>query len=154
LSAECLAPDTVFDFFANRSVELDCKIMLSSVESGSAMALNEYLRVFGWTCGLEAVVYLPLLLLKKNGFGRSLLVVIAANIATHPLITYVFPIVFESIGLGVASSVVMKELFAPLVETLVLRRFTNLTWLESATVSFGANFFSWWAGSALSERLF
>ena len=118
------------------------------------MSTLEYLRVFGWTCGFEAFIYLPLLLLKNTSLKRSIGILLAANFATHPLVTFFLPGLAASLGLATAGAVVLKEVFAPTVEAIVIRRLSKLSWTESIAVSFAANLFSWWAGASLAERLF
>ncbi len=92
-------------------------------------------------------MYLPLLLARKNKLTRALALILILNLATHPLVTFVFPMFGQGLGLNMASAIVLKETFAPLVETLILRRGSNLSWSEAAALAVAANLFSWWLGA-------
>lgn len=147
MNGACLAPNVLFDFYTNRQLELECTVLLSSSETPVSMSLLTYVSTFAWTCGLEALVYLPLLLARKNKLTRALALILILNLATHPLVTFVFPMFGQGLGLNMASAIVLKETFAPLVETLILRRGSNLSWSEAAALAVAANLFSWWLGA-------
>lgn len=147
MNGVCLAPNVLFDFYANRPLELECKVLLSSIETPVSMSTLTYVQTFAWTCGIEALVYLPLLLAKQNKLSRSIALIVTLNIATHPLVTFPFPIAGAALDLNVASAIILKEMFAPLIETLILRRASNLSWAEAAASAVTANLLSWWLGA-------
>ena len=140
----------LFDFYTNRSLDLECTVLLSSAEAPIPMSFTTYATTFVLTCGLEALVYLPILLLKKNKLARSLALVLILKLATHPLVTFVFPVAGAALGLGTAAAIIIKESFAPLVEALILRRGSNLSWTASAALAVTANLFSWWLGAYIA----
>jgi len=154
MSVVCLSPPVIFEFLLGPSVDFQCKILLASGDSFVALSLMQYLPVFLWTCILEAPFYLICLRLKKTSWQRSFAILFFANLATHPLVTFAFPLLAEKWQLPMVYSALLKETFAPVVETLVIKKFSRLSWLGSIALSFAANLFSWWVGAYLGEKLF
>ena len=146
----CLGPVSVAAFLAGASsVPFDCQVMLSSVDAPQAWTIAEYAPIFAWTCLLEAPFFVGFALRKGTGWPRAVALLAAANLATHPVVTFVFPLIAESNSWPIVYSTLGKEAFAPLVETLLVRKITKAGWLASLLIAFAANLFSWWIGSLL-----
>jgi hypothetical protein len=149
VSGYCLGPVVVAAFLSGGAVPFDCQVMLSSLDSSQSWTIAAYAQVFAWTCLLEAPFFVGYALKRGLGWPKAFALLAGANLATHPLVTFALPIIAESSGWVVVYSTLVKEAFAPLVETLVVRRFTGASWVAALGVAFAANLFSWWIGSLL-----
>jgi hypothetical protein len=50
--------------------------------------------------------------------------------------------------------ILAEEIFAPVVEAVILRKIANIPWLYAALISVAANLFSWWIGALLPQSWF
>lgn len=48
----------------------------------------------------------------------------------------------------------MEETFAPVIEALIIKKFTDNSWLTACLLSFAANLFSWWIGALIPQNWF
>jgi hypothetical protein len=144
-----LGPSALFDFFTHRSSDFACKIGLLSSDEVTVHSLSLYFYIFFMTCALEAPFYISYLMFRKLGLLRSTQILILCNLATHPLVTFGFPWLAQSFNWNTAQSSLAKEIFAPLVESLLIRRLGKLGWTESFALGVAANLFSWWVGTKL-----
>ncbi|HVY39787.1 MAG TPA: hypothetical protein VHM31_17740 [Polyangia bacterium] len=76
-----------------------------------------WLRAFGLTVLIELAVALPLLAAAEPSLGRRVGAVIAANLATHPLVWFLFP----GLALGRWTQFGLSEAWAVLAEIAVYR---------------------------------
>jgi len=110
--------------------------------------------IFVLTCLLELPVYLWLLRRAIKPAG-GLLVCLALNLLTHPLVWFVFPALLEN----QVHYVLVAEAFAVIVEGLALvalarwRRWEGFPWLSLVGVAFLANAFSATVGELVGYRL-
>jgi hypothetical protein len=143
----CLDPVTLAQFFLQKNIPFECTITLASIDGVTVKFNDVYLWIFLWTLLLEAPFYLGYLLWRKYSLKTSLIVLVAANLATHPAVTFVIPSFTHAAGLRVADGAIIKEIFAPLVEMFIVKKMTRLSWAESFALAVAANLFSWWVGS-------
>ena len=73
----------------------------------------DWLRAFGVTVATEAIVAVPLLRRSESSLGRRLAAVVLVNLATHPLVWFLFP----GLALPYATRVGLSETFAVGCET-------------------------------------
>jgi hypothetical protein len=76
-----------------------------------------WLRAFGLTALIELVVAVPLLASVDASLGRRAGAVIAANLATHPLVWFLFP----GLAVGRWTSLGLSEVWAVLAELAIYR---------------------------------
>jgi hypothetical protein len=76
-----------------------------------------WLRAFGLTVLIELVVAIPLLAAVERGVGRRVGAVIAANLATHPLVWFLFP----GVAAGRWTRLGLSEAWAVLAELAIYR---------------------------------
>ncbi|HVT09115.1 MAG TPA: hypothetical protein VHO67_16760 [Polyangia bacterium] len=95
-----------------------------------------WLRAFGLTVLVELAVAVPLLAAAERSLGRRVGAVVAANLATHPLVWFLFP----GLAFGHWTQFGLSEAWAVLAEIAVYR----LVWpamrpRRAVLVSIGAN---------------
>jgi hypothetical protein len=73
----------------------------------------DWLRAFGVTFAAETLVALPLLRPSQASLRRRLAAVALANLATHPLVWFLFP----GLALPYTLRLVLSETFAVVLET-------------------------------------
>jgi hypothetical protein len=74
--------------------------------------VGDWVRAFGLTVTAEMVVAVPLLRRAESSVARRAAVVLLVNLATHPLVWFLFP----GLALGYATKLAMSEVFAVGVE--------------------------------------
>jgi hypothetical protein len=72
----------------------------------------DWLRAFGVTLVVEAIVAVPFLRPGESRVGRRVAAVLLANLTTHPLVWFLFP----GLAAGYATRLAMSEAFAIVVE--------------------------------------
>jgi hypothetical protein len=154
LDSSCLTPPQVLAFVFHGDMAFLCKVMLMSSESIPSMTLLSYLVIFGWTCALEAPWYLFGLRHLRVSWPRSIFILLFANLATHPLVTFVFPRISQALGLTLGWGIFAEEIFAPVVEAIVIRKIAKISWPWAILISIAANLFSWWVGALLPQSWF
>ena len=76
-----------------------------------------WLRAFGLTVLIELVVAVPLLAAAERSLGRRAGAVLVANLATHPLVWFLFP----GLALGRWTKFGLSEAWAFLAEIAIYR---------------------------------
>ena len=76
-----------------------------------------WLRAFGLTVLIELAVAVPLLAAVERGLGRRVGAVLAANLATHPLVWFLFP----GLAVGRWTKFGLSEAWAVLAELAIYR---------------------------------
>lgn len=105
-----------------------------------------WLRAFGLTVLIELAVALPLLAAVERSLGRRAGAVVTANLATHPLVWFLFP----GLAFGHWTQFGLSEAWAVLAEIAVYRLIWPALRLRRAgLVSLAAN-----AASCLTGLLF
>lgn len=107
----------------------------------------EYLKFFAMTLALELPMYHRLLPLMS--FKRKAAAALVVNVATHPLIFFVFPLLLKSLGGTYFQYLVAAEVFAPVAEALVLWKAFGVGFKRAGTAALIANLFSWGIGALL-----
>lgn len=142
---QCVTPPLIWQFFSGDSgISLACQSLLMFPTEATRMGVWTYLGVFVLTCVLETPFYfygLTGLPARRRG-----LAIFALNLATHPLVTWGWPFLFAKLGRSYGELVLASEIFAPLVEMLILHFAFHQSWRRSALVAIAANLFSWWVG--------
>jgi hypothetical protein len=95
-----------------------------------------WLRAFGLTLLVELAVALPLLAPGERRLSRRASAVVVANLATHPLVWFLFP----GLAVGAAAHVALSEAWAVLAELAIYRIvWPALSIRRAALVSMAAN---------------
>ena len=128
-----------------------CLEVLSNPQQVFATSLSDYLGLFGLTCLMELPVYGLVYERRRDLVSRwrFLGLVLALNLATHPLVYFGFPSFWAAAGGSRAQMVASAELFAPLVEAGILASLDRARWKRAIVAAFLANLVSWWLGSLL-----
>ena len=109
----------------------------------------DWLRAFALTLGIEALVATPLLARADPRVGRRLAGATLANLATHPLVWFLFP----ALALGYPTRVALSEAFAVVLESACyLTIWPALGPRRAALVSLLANGASFGAGLLLRTQ--
>jgi uncharacterized membrane protein len=109
----------------------------------------DWLRAFALTVLIELVIALPWLRRAEPRVGRRLAGIVLANLATHPLVWFLFPGLLVPYGARIA----LSELWAFLGETCVYKFvWPTLPLQRAALVSLVANGTSFGIGLLLFRR--
>lgn len=140
---ECLTPwYLIYNLFADNA----CSEIYSSGLPSDAMTLTEYLPYFIKTFILELPIY-ALILKSQQNFTKNLAATSLLNLATHPIIFILFPMVLPKLGdFNYLNYLVAAEIFAPLVESLLLIKVFKLKIGWAVVSAAAANLFSWSLG--------
>jgi hypothetical protein len=103
------------------------------------------------TCLLEAPAYLAFGLWAKQKVPRLLIQIVILNLATHPIVFWLVPWLFEKAHQTTGVYLLLGELFAFGVEALILRKWARYPWSLSIVTSVAANLTSWWVGVVFVE---
>jgi hypothetical protein len=143
----CLGPITVFRFLFHARVSMQCYAEMAQVDSAPTFEFASYLKSFILTLALEAPFYRWCLSQrsKKSVFGA----LVICNLATHPLVCFGFPALATVLHTPTYISLFISEIFAPVVEALLLILLMHVGPVRAFVLMFAANLFSWWAGSQL-----
>jgi hypothetical protein len=108
-----------------------------------------WLRAFGLTLLIELAIALPLLARVEPRLWRRMAVVIVANLATHPLVWFLFP----GLAIGAGARLALSEAWALLAELAIYRIvWSALPIRRAALVSLAANAASLIAGLVWPHR--
>jgi hypothetical protein len=108
-----------------------------------------WLRAFGLTLVVELAIALPLLAPVEPRLSRRASAVLAANLATHPLVWFLFP----GLAIGAGARLALSEVWAVLAELAIYRIVWPALSIRRATmVSAAANAASLVAGLVWPRR--
>ena len=129
-------------FFDPGPLSFECYNTLRSLAGRINIGGVEYFKLFVSTVALEAVFYVFgfFVFTRKLEWSKILSAILLGNVLTHPVVCLVLPKILASMPYGYY--LLIAEVFAPVVEAIVLRRF-GLSWTASLLTSFAANLFSW-----------
>ncbi len=145
--SHCFSPVSLWQsFYDHSSLTLLCQVILEAPAHKQSVAGQAYLLLFVATWLLEAPVYGILLRNTIDGPSKLLQLTFILNLATHPLVTWGMPFVFNLLGGSNRLYLLTSELLAPLVEALLLHFVFNLNWTPSLWIAAITNLFSWWTG--------
>ena len=141
---DCLGPTALMEFLLTpERLDIQCASLL--LLPVSTPNLHNYLKLFLITCAMEAPVYA--LVMRKYKFKPSkvLCVVVILNIATHPFVNFLLPVILKKITADptFAMQLLAGEIFAPVIEGLLHWRLTKLTAIGAITTAAIANILSW-----------
>ena len=104
-----------------------------------------WLRAFGLTLLVELAIALPLLAPVERRLSRRASAVVVANLATHPLVWFLFP----GLAFGTGPRLTLSEAWALLAEIAIYRVvWPSMSIRRAALVSVAANAGSLVAGLA------
>lgn len=140
---ECLTPwYLVYNLFAENA----CAEIYNSGLPSDPIAFAEYLPYFLKTFILELPIY-ALILKSQQKFAKTCVANTLLNLATHPIIFILFPMILPRLGeFNYLNYLVAAEIFAPLVESILLAKVFKLKIGWAVVSAVAANLFSWSVG--------
>jgi hypothetical protein len=112
--------------------------------------IANWLRAFAVTLLVEVPIATPLLGIVERSVARRIAIVVVANLATHPLVWFLFP----GLASGRATRLVLSEAWALLAELAIFKLvWPSLRLRRAALVSLAANGASVAVGLALARLL-
>lgn len=105
----------------------------------------EYLPFFLKTFVLELPIYFLFFRTLKN-IPALLKMNSVLNLATHPAVFFVIPIILTELNATYLHYLLVAEIFAPVIEALILHKFYKLGLGRSFAAAVCANLFSWSLG--------
>jgi hypothetical protein len=148
MNKACMLPFEVINyFFQSIFFSSDCSDVLALNAMVPKINFILYLFIFLLTCFLESFFYLSLI--KNICLKKKLLALLICNLATHPFVSFGIPWIFSKMSKTYGESLMIGELFAFIVELVMLQVFWQQNWLNSFVISFLANLFSWSLGTYL-----
>jgi hypothetical protein len=110
--------------------------------------IADWLRAFAVTLLVEIPIATPLLGVVERSVPRRIAIVVVANLATHPLVWFLFP----GLAFGAGARLALSEAWALLAEIAIYRLvWPSLSVRRAALVSLVANGASVAAGFALAS---
>jgi len=141
----CESPLQLVQYFLrSESLTETCRLSLATPSEPTHTSLIFYLEFLALTLILEAAFYF--VALRKEPLLTKLNATVLANVATHPAVCFAFPWVTSLLALSRAIDLAGAEIFAPLVESLILVFVWNVPKVRAFTYMVAANLFSWWFG--------
>lgn len=142
----CVAPwNLIYHLIVGYADGHVCAGQLEEPMWSGAVPLLFYLKYFFATVALEASFYF--LFIKGISWRHKIIAVFVLNFATHPVIFFVFPEMAARLEWSYAHYLTAAELFAPMVEALLLRYFFQQGTRRAILTGFGANLLSWSIGA-------
>lgn len=137
-SAVCYYPWTIFSY--------ECGLVLGTEVGQNQTSFLFYVGLFLLTCFLESIFYF--ISAKKYKLTNAKIVeqILVLNLATHPIVFFVFPYVLEKAGSDIFTYIWTAELFAFAIEAILLKFRYRYSWKMSFLTSGLANLASWSAG--------
>ena len=107
--------------------------------------MAQYLPYFIKTCILELPIYF-IFLRSSRSFFRIVVITFIVNLATHPIVFMLMPILLTKLNLNYLQYLCIAETFAPLIEALILAFYYQFSSRVSFWAALVANLFSWTVG--------
>lgn len=142
LFVECLAPWSVI---INQFTAHSCTEIYTSGLPTESTNLIEYLPFFLKTCVLEFPIYY-LILYQIKKWNQLLFISVLLNLATHPFIFLGLPVIFAQFNGNYFQYLITAEVFAPIVEMLMLFYLFKIKWRLAFFSALLANLVSWTIG--------
>lgn len=137
----CYTPYSIFEFFLKpEAMNEACQALLGSPAWPPVMNFTEYALLFAIVCALEAPLYLNI---RSLSWRMRFAALIKLNLATHPLITYAWPLLLNHYQVSTASLILSGEFFAFVTEMLLLYFGFKVSLKTAFIFSLLANLFSW-----------
>ncbi|MEQ1875028.1 MAG: hypothetical protein ABL958_00185 [Bdellovibrionia bacterium] len=140
----CYTPYSVIQYFVARpTLHEECNMLLSAPTWLPDMPLSEYLLYLIITCGLEAPFYMSI---RSLSWQKRVAAIFILNIATHPAVTFLWPVFLDKYDFTTAGMILTVETFAPVTEALILIFGFRVKPATAILVAFLANLVSWGLG--------
>jgi hypothetical protein len=137
-SAICYYPWNLFSY--------ECGLVLGTAVGRNHSSFLFYLGVFLLTCSLESIFYFIAAKKQKLTHSKTIEQILVLNLATHPIVFFIFPLLLEKAGSDILTYIWTAELFAFAIEALLLKFRYRYSWTMAILTSGLANLFSWSVG--------
>ena len=124
----------------------ECGLVLGTSISSNQVTFFAYLQFFLLTCFLESIFYFFFGKLQKLTSLKILKQIFILNLATHPIVFFIFPYFLEKAGSDIFTYIWSAEFFAFIIEALILKWYYHYPWKRAVWASGLANLFSWSVG--------
>ena len=139
---DCITPwNLIWNFFNAHQ----CNEIYELTTLTEPFSFLEYLPFFLKTFVLELPIYFLFLRTLKN-VPVILKVNTVLNLATHPVVFFTIPLILTQLNATYLHYLVVAEIFAPLVEALVLFKVYKISLGRAVLAALCANLFSWSVG--------
>jgi hypothetical protein len=150
----CITPLAIAQYFSLSSeLPARCLTVLGQTCYIPAISPTKYALLFLGTVLFEIPIYFAFLR-KKVPIGSLVLWTLILNLATHPAVSFLIPRICAATESRLVDYVLWAEIFAPVVEALLLWKIARVNLGRAAVAALIANLLSWWAGIVLLERVF
>jgi hypothetical protein len=139
---QCLTP---WNLLWNLFHAHQCVDIYSSTDLNGAYGFFDYVPFFFKTYALELPIYY-LFLRKTRDFLQILNADLVLNLATHPIVFFIIPMVLAVFQATYMQYLFIAEIFAPVTEALILYYFFKLSLRRAFAAAILANLFSWSVG--------
>ena len=149
--ASCLSPVSILLAIIKRdALDTGCYFVLFSPTEMSNPRIGQYLFYFGMTLLLETPIYW---FASRQTYFARIAQILILNLATHPLVIYGFPFFMSLLDRPHWETVFLSEMFAWILEALLLTRFFGYSTGRAVKISMSANLVSWWVGLYVAPRI-
>lgn len=144
-------------FFSPGSLSDSCRQYLADTSLNGVFGIpaSTYALLFLLTMLMEAPFYA--FFLRGTQVSRTkaffLMALLCINLCTHPLAVLGFPQFFALAEWPKVWAILAAEVFAPVIEALILFALLQVPAKKSFLAAFAANFFSWQLGGLLAAAL-
>lgn len=139
---DCVTPwNLVWNYFNPHQ----CAEIYTITTLSEPITFTQYLPYFLKTFILELGVYY-LFLKNRKSLVEMLQIDLILNLATHPVVFFLIPIIIMQFGATYLNYLVIAEVFAPLTEALILGYFYKISYSRAFLAAIAANLFSWSIG--------
>ncbi len=144
-------PGLAIDLISQSLSSAECREVLGQLSEVPEVSLLIYLKYFFLTCLLESPFYW---MAVRSGTRRFLSAVVLCNLATHPIVCFGIPFLMSLVHGNYGQGLAVGEVFAPVVEALLLIGVWKVPQARAWTLSILANLFSWWVGIYAAQLSF
>ena len=145
----CDYPFQLFNYAFTNS----CSDVYGTLPPPMEWSVALYALFFGFTLLFETPVYVHFLK-KQLGLKRAVFASLVLNLATHPLVCIVFSGWFNRQGFSYSKYLYFSEIFAPVVEAVLLVKIFHQSSKRAAIASLTANLTSWIIGGTIFVMVF
>jgi hypothetical protein len=149
----CFYPLNVFSyFFLSEPTASVCYGDYQQITHQTSVTFMVYSIYFLLTLLFETPWYLIFGWIGQQKLLATIKQILTLNLATHPIIFWVIPYIFNYLNLSALSYIVIAEAFAFMIEMFILKFVFNVVWFRSFVTSLCANVFSWLVGVWLQTQ--
>ena len=135
---ECLTP---WKLVLNLFTPHECSEIYQLTTLAEPFTLMQYLPFFLKTLLLELPIYYLFFRTLKS-IPKILQINFLVNLATHPIVFFIIPMILMKLNGNYLNYLVTAEVFAPLVETLILVYYFKFSLRSAIATAICANLFS------------